>query len=126
MIRRVRIEDLPRLKELHEEAGFNWGFPDDAISAWVWVDEENEPVMMVGARILAEAVVISSKRSTPQQRLAILERLMEVVRRDVDGFGIQEGVAWIPDSIWRSFSKRLKRWGWKEIGYRSMVMKVRE
>lgn len=82
--------------------------------------------MMAGARVIAEAVLISSQKGAPQQRLEILESLMEVVRRDVDSFGIPEGVAWIPDAIWKSFSRRLKRMGWKAIRYHSMVWKLRE
>jgi hypothetical protein len=126
MIRRAQTKDLERLKALHAATGFEWDFPDDAISAWVWVDENDDAVMMAGARVIAEAVLISSKQGTPQQRLAIMERLMEVVRRDVDNFGISEAVAWIPDGIWKAFSRRLKRLGWKAIRYHSMVMKVGE
>lgn len=126
MIRRVQEKDIPRLKELHAATGFEWDFPSDMISAWVWADENDAPVMMAGARVLAEAVLISSKDGDPQQRLAILERLAEVTRRDVRELGIREAVAWLPDSIWRGFSRRLKRFGWKAIKYRSMVWKLGE
>jgi hypothetical protein len=126
MIRRLEQKDLARLEVLHREAGFDWDFPADMISSWVWVNEKDEPVMVVGARVIAEAVVISSKAGTPRQRLAILERMAEVVKRDVMELGIREGVAWIPDSIWRAFSRRLKRFGWKSIRYRSMLWKLEE
>lgn len=114
------------MREMHAAAGFDWDFPEDAISAYVWVDENDEPVVMAGGRVLAEAFLISSQKETPQRRLEIIAQLMQVVGQDVARLGIREGVAWIPDSIWKAYSRRLKRFGWKAIRYRSMVWKVRE
>jgi len=120
MIRNVEEKDLPRLRELHKATGFEWEFPENLLSAKVWVDENDEPVMMVGAKVIAEAVLISSKQQTPGMRLAILRELFDAVKNECMGNGITEAITWIPEVIWRPYSRRLKGLGWVESKYKTM------
>lgn len=120
MIRELQDKDLPLLREWHEATGFEWEFPEQMFSARVWVDANDDPVMMIGAKIIAEAVLISSKKETPGMRLAILKALFHEVRQECLAAGISEGITWVPDSIWKSYSKRLAGMGWLKSKYRTM------
>jgi len=124
MIRRLEPRDIPRLRELHAATGFEWEFPENLLSARVWTDEKDVPLMLVGAKVIAEAVVISSTAGTPGMRFQALQQMMREVEADVAKEGIEGACAWIPNVIWRSFSRRLKSFGWKESGYRTMGKKT--
>jgi len=124
MIRDMQEKDIPKLKELQAADGFEWKFPEKMFSAKVWVNAKDEPVMMIGGRMIAEAVLISSKEGTPAMRLAILQELSKVVFADAKALGVTEGVTWIPDCIWKAYSRRLKALGWMVSKFKTMSLIV--
>jgi len=126
LIRALESRDIPHLRKLHAATGYVWDFPEDLLSARVWADENDLPLMLVAAKLVVEGVVISSNAGTPGMRLEMLGRMMREVLRDADKAGIAEGFAWIPNEIWKSFSRRLRAWGWKPSNYKTMAIQVRE
>ena len=119
MIRNVEPKDLPKLRALHEATGFQWDFPEGLLSAKVWVDANDEPRMLLGAKVIAEVVLIAGE-DKPGEKLAMLEALSAAVHEDIRRSGIREAVAWLPNSIYKPFSRRLAKWGWKPSQYRTM------
>lgn len=109
MIREIRPSDIPRLKEMQGE--YKWDFESDFIDGLVAVDENDNPIMAVGAWMLAEVhCVMDGRWSTPGARLTLLRELHDTMSGNLKRRGYKQAVTWF-DAIDR-FCRRLERWGW--------------
>lgn len=110
MIRKIRLDDIPRLKEL--ENGFEWSFGVDYIDGLVSVDSEDKPVMFAGAWSRAEVHIALDKNfSTPAVRFALLKELHDAMQAEMKRKGYGQAVTWFAGKVER-FQKRLEKWGW--------------
>jgi hypothetical protein len=130
MIRPLQAKDIPRLRELHAASGFAWEFPDlrSFLSAQVFVDENDIPVILIGARPMAEVVgIFDPAWETAGVKMAAFTALYGAVEADCRAAGIKEVVAWLPPQIAKAFSRRLRRhFSWVENRWACMVGFVRE
>lgn len=117
MIRPLCPKDISHLRKLHEQSGFAWDFPADFsgfLSAQVYTDENDLPVMLIAARPIAEVVgVFSHEWENPATRMEALREMYAAVESDVRRTGIREVVSWLPPEVARSFGRRLRQvFGW--------------
>lgn len=113
MIRRIRPDDIPILKQL--EDGFAWEYGQDFLDALVWVDEDDKPVMAVAAWHRAEVHMVTNKTvETPGVRFSMLKQLHRAMEQHLSCKGVGQAVTWVghEDNAWCAFSRRLKGLGW--------------
>lgn len=110
MIRPIRAEDIPKLREL--EDGFEWEFREDFIDALVYVDENDTPKAFIGAWKRAEThVAVDKNFSTPGARFLLLNDLQEHMQRTLKADGFVEMVTWF-DPVKDRFIERMRKSGW--------------
>lgn len=130
MIRPLQEKDIAGLKQLHAASGFAWPFPEfgpEMLSALVFVDQDDRPVMLVGARKMAEVFMIADPAwEKPAIRAAALDALYLETSAELKGYGIPEVVAWLPAQVAKKFARRLcRRFGFKENRWTCLIGFVR-
>lgn len=114
----MQSEDVPVLRKLYEEHGFEYDFPDleqdEFFAKLVLVDEDDVPRQAILMRITAEMFLLQDKNwETPGIRNEAFARIHEAARRVADAVGVKDVHAWLPPEIEKSFGRRLKtRFGW--------------
>ena len=115
MIRRIGPRDLPVLKAM--ERGFAWTFGGDLLECLVLTDEQDVPLMAMGAWSRAEVHMLTGEAETPGMRFSMLKQLHAAMETQLAERGVGEVVTWVdetkPCSMWRAFRRRLSRLGWK-------------
>lgn len=116
MMRDLRDEDVPALREMYERKGLDRHFPD-VIACGKVFEIDGKPVAMVAAEVIAEIVLVVDRDfDTPGGRAAILHQLYGEVSKDLQGRGIKRGVAWIHEKVNQSFPRRIaKAIGWRVV-----------
>lgn len=118
MIRELRPDDIPALRALHEQQGFDYPFPDlsqpQFVQILVAVDDEDRPVQALMARETLELYMLGdSGWRTPKWRFATLQKLGYAMHLKLLGMGYRDVHAWLPPQVERAFGKRLvKSFGW--------------
>lgn len=113
-LRVIESKDLPRLKELFAQQGFEYDFPDlRPMVGALAVEDEGVIVEAVMARPTVELYFLGdAKWRTPQMRMEALKVLHEAMRRELCGKGFEDAHVWIPPQK-KSFVRRLMRnFGW--------------
>lgn len=91
----------------------------------VYTDEQDQPVLFVGAWQLAEVhAAVDGKWATPGARLLALNQLSDELERRLKHRGINQVVTWFDEGIDR-FKKRLFSMGWVESRKRSLHRRLR-
>ena len=112
MIRPLVASDLERVKQLQGE--LPWTFGRDFLGALAVVDENDVPVMAVGAWSRAEVHMLTDHTwATPEQRLRALAEVHEAMRLELEAQGVGEVHTWFEAA--ERFCGRLKRLGWKRL-----------
>jgi hypothetical protein len=117
-IREMVDSDIPALKAIYDEWGFDYQFPnfseDQFVTRMVLVDEFDKPVQAAIARKTTELYLFCDpKFRSPLWRLQGLKRLHEEVRRRLLGLGYKDGHIWLPPQVGKGFCRRLLRdFGW--------------
>jgi hypothetical protein len=117
IVRPLESKDIPRLREIHEEMGSDYPFPDLQsdmfVGSTVIVNEDDVPVMLVACRKTVEAFLLMDKAwKTPKWRLASFGMLHERVMEKLKVAGYDDVNAWLPPAVVKSFGKRLVAFGW--------------
>jgi hypothetical protein len=116
-IRAYQPADLERLKQLHEQQGFGYPFPDldGPLFPVVEVGEEAGEIQICGAlRVTAEAyLLMDGGYGTPRDRWQALLNIHEAVRRKATEAGFAEVQAFIPPEIAKRFGRKLAKLKWR-------------
>jgi hypothetical protein len=108
MIRNIREDDIPRLREL----GFEHEFGADFMEGVVAVNENDIPVMFVGAWSRAEVhMAIDKEWGTPGSRLALFQQVHCEMEKELKSRSVGQVVTWFGGEL-KSFKKRLQKLGW--------------
>jgi len=129
ILRAYRNEDLERIKQLHAKQGFGFPFPDltDPVFAVGCIAEEDgEAQMAAFLKVHAEAYLfLDPAHGTPRERWQALLQIHEAVRRQALELGLDGVTAWLPPSLPKAFTRRLKKLGWGKDEWESYSFRVR-
>lgn len=118
MIRRFRKSDLPRLREIHREAGYKFNFDHvhDAKHAYV-LESEGKVVGYASAIPAAELVgMVARDWRSPHERLKAFALLHKPVAESLQRSGIKKVFSFV-DRRFPKFGRRLEEMfadGWME------------
>lgn len=115
--RAMKIEDVPVLKALYVEAGYDYKMPDllaaDIEDVTVVVDDQDRPVAAGVAKRTVELYLIMGKTGHPLVKMGRIEAIHREMRKALTGKGYTDGNAFLPRSIAASYGRHLERWfGW--------------
>jgi len=118
-IRRIEPEDVPKLREIYEEMGFDYQFPDLTQAQFVDVQVAEDEGTVVGAIISRKTVenylLIKKDWKTPGWRQEIFMQLHLAAHMAVKELGFTDANCWVPPQVAKSFGRRLQRvFGWKK------------
>lgn len=121
VIRKIRKEDLPRLKEL----GFEHEIGHDFLEGICAVDENDKVVMFAGAWLRAEVhMCTDGSWGTPGARLALLNQVHDAMERELKSRNVGQAITWFDEGRKR-FKARLQRLGWMKSEFTSWYRIVR-
>jgi len=121
VIRQLRIDDLPRLKEL----GFEYEIGADFIQGVCAVDENDVVVMVAGAWSRAEVhLCVDSSFSTPGARLALLGQVHDAMEKELKARNVGQAITWFGGELKR-FKVRLQKLGWKKTELTSWFREIK-
>jgi hypothetical protein len=112
-IRDLKPEDVPVLKAIYEQQGFDYEFPED-LSVFTFirvaVDENDRPFMALASRRTEEMFMfMDGSWRTPRWRFEAFLRLHESMRALLEKLGVVDVHAWLPPEVEKSFGRRLMR-----------------
>lgn len=116
MVRDYHESDLPAIKRLHAEQGFDYALYDlDSPLCFIKkvrvVDGQVVAAMIL--RLTAETVLMVS--GSPAEKMAAMQELQpEVLDEAYHRYGLDDVFATIPNTILGRFAKRLKQLGWEK------------
>jgi hypothetical protein len=114
MIRDYRPEDFEAVKALHEGSYIDYNMPDlnHALFLVKKVQEvDGKVVAAMALRIEAETYLWCG--GGPREKMAAMCELQPAVLLEAWMSGIDNVVAWIPQSVEKKFKKRLMQLGWE-------------
>lgn len=125
MIRSYKIEDIQEVKKIHSnhfEDEFKLpDFLDNFLCAFT-TEDENGIISIGGVRTIVEAVIVTNKYRTPQERVAAIYQMLEASSFVTNKHGYDQIHAFIHDPRW---SKRLqKSFGFYPTKGQSLVFDV--
>ena len=116
IIRAYEERDLERITALHRASGFPYKFLDPQAPSCIVkkvVCDGEDVVMGAFLRQTTEAYLVTdSKWRSPAWRWAALQQLQADVVAEAVRKGVENAQAFIPPSIVKAYSKRLKMLGW--------------
>jgi hypothetical protein len=131
-IRKLEERDLPRLRELHRESGFDYPLPDFLAPEFervtVVVDENDVPVQMTAARKTVEIyAIVDPNWRNPRWRLDALLQSHEEMRQGLLESGYEDVHAWLPPEVEKSFGRRLVGiFGWIPSRWKSYSRRLKD
>lgn len=116
-IREFVPADLEILKQIHNQQGFDYPFPDISdplfVSKLVMEDDSARPVMASIARLTCEMyLLMEPEAGSPRDRYERILSLHRAGERDLSARGLDDAHAWLPPRVARRFGKRLETLGW--------------
>lgn len=110
--------DLPRLKEIHSEAGYQFPFPDLSSPlighVKVLVDDEDFPLMAVCSKLVPEVILLCAPGGEmhPLMKLKGIGMIHEAMRKELEP-EYDEAFCFVPPEIEKSYGNHLRRkFGW--------------
>lgn len=128
-MRRFRKSDIPRLRQIYEDAGYSFGFenllPKKGQCAKVIV-EGGLVVGIAKARKTAEVIaMVDPQYGSPHRRLKVFADLHLPLAEWMESKGIEIATAFT-DPKYPKFGERLSRLGWSESLWRSFYVRVKD
>lgn len=116
VVRDFTLDDLPRVKELHERMGLDYRLPDLQSPLFIIrkvVEVDGQIVAITAARVEAELYLfVDHEVADPEQRWDALQRLNDSVMDEAYwSKGLDNCVLWCPVEVEKSFGKRLTALG---------------
>jgi len=131
VIRDYKIKDFRDVKRIHAQGGLDYQFPD--INSPLFIVRKvmtvnDKVVCAVLWRMEVETYLLLDQESTlgPEEKMMALRALQVEGLHELWTKGIDNCVAWIPESVEKHFSKRLTQLGWEpdRDGWRSWSRKT--
>jgi hypothetical protein len=111
MIRRMKPEDLPQVRQIHQRGGYDFELPENMIDAYV-MEDGGRIVALAGAEICAHVfMVIDPTWGSPHRRMELVESFHWPISRDLLKRGIQRAYMWF-EPRFKSFTRRMRPLGW--------------
>lgn len=114
----MRIDDIPALRELHREAGYDYEFPDltakEIEDVTVIVDGDDKPLAAGVAKRTLELYLIMGRAGHPLVKMERIRELHRAMAAKLKTRGFTEGNAFLPPEIAGSYGRHLARLGWVE------------
>lgn len=115
-IRRALPEDHAHLKAMHGQMGIDYELPDldDMVSKLVFEDDEGKVRMAILLRPTVEAYMLvdRTEKVSARERWSRFLCLHRAALQEAAAKGFQDGYAFPPPHLDRSFGGKLKRLGW--------------
>jgi len=112
----MHIGDIPVLRELYKEAGYDYEFPDltakEIEDVTVVVDENGRPLAAGVAKRTLELYLIMGKSGHPLVKMERIKELHRAMAKTLKEKGFTEGNAFLPPEIAKSYGRHLLRLGW--------------
>lgn len=114
-IRRYRAKDFVKISSLFKKTGFDYNLPTrrELIESEVFVDDNDEVIMWLGAKLVPEFYLIMDPSwETPGMRFETFTLLHNHMIDRLADRGIYEGTISVPPQVEKSFGRRLTKLGW--------------
>ena len=115
-IRHALPEDDVRLKAIHEHMGIHYELPDLSKMAIKLVFEDDEGCVLMGIllRPTVEAYMLldTQEKTSARERWSRFLCLHRAALREAAARGFDDGYAFLPPDLDRSFGRKLERLGW--------------
>lgn len=113
-VRDLRSSDIPILQAMQGE----FPYPDDPLdsleSVRVVVDDDDKPLMAVGAKRLVELYLWCGNLERPLAKMYALRLLHEDMAKELKKLGYNAVEAFLPPPVAKRFARRLqKSFGWR-------------
>ena len=116
MTRAMKIDDIPALRELYREAGYDYIFPDlmakEIEDVTVVIDENDKPLAAGIAKRTLELYLIMGRAGHPLVKLDRIRELHRAMTKTLKAKGFTEGNAFLPPEVAKSYGRHLARLGW--------------
>lgn len=110
--------ELPELRRIHQESGYDFKFPDLADTRFaIQRSLRHEGKLMAAVVVKLEGecyLFLDHKASTPFERFFGLQRLQNDLVEQARRIGLDELYCVLPPEIEKSFGPRLEEAGWKK------------
>jgi hypothetical protein len=112
----MKLEDVPVLRELHREAGYDYEFPDlttkEIEDVTVVVDENDQPLAAGVAKRTLELYLIMGRAGHPLVKIKRIRELHQEMTKKLKAKGFTEANAFLPPELADSYGRHLARFGW--------------
>lgn len=127
MIRKMRSADVPKLKALHEKAGYGFEFPSvEQIEVARVIEEGGRIVGWVGAKLEAEIVgIFDLDWGTPGERMKAFAHLHAPIAVELNRLKVQTANVHL-DPKFPAFGRRLSQLGWSKALWSNYFMDVKK
>jgi hypothetical protein len=111
MIRPMRPEDLPAVRELHRRTQYEFALPEKLEAAQV-MEEDGRIIGMAGAELCAHVfVVLDPDWGSPHQKMALIESFHWPIAQELFSKGVQYAFTFVEPKF-RRYLRRLQTLGW--------------
>ena len=123
LIRELQASDIPKIEAIYRRSPAKYDIPmlDSQMieSAYVMVDEDDEPHAMLAAERIAEIfLVLDHDWETPAFRAIALNELAQTVRGTMEAKQYRSAYAFLGDDIPKGYDRRLF-----QLGARKMMVR---
>lgn len=123
-IRAFSPKDEPALREIHSRRGFGDAFPANIADFLVAVDDQDQPLMAAGAKLIPEITLICTCQPHPLVKLRGIALLHEALRDKLSAGNHTEAHAFLAPQIERAFGRHLvKHFGWRAT-WKSFAIRI--
>jgi hypothetical protein len=130
-IRPYKESDLPHLKQIHSDAGYDFPFPDFSSPflghVQVLVDTEDIPLMAVCSKLVPEITLLCAPHGTmhPLTKLKGIGLIHESMREVLTADGHDEAFAFVPPEIEKNYGRHLvRKFNWEQTWAAFRIGKV--
>ena len=112
MIRALTIEDIEKLKEIHQKYYSDFEFPDFSkfLCSFAVTDESNRIITGGGVKPIAESILLTDKQFSARDRRIALLQILQASMFVIGKAGYDQLHAFIKDEKW---SVQLKKYGFR-------------
>jgi len=124
MIRRPRLDELDKLRELHEQRKEEFTFPEiDLLSSLYVITDDDDNIIGFGAiQPIFESVIVIDKSKSLSVKVNVFEQLLEKAHEEMKEQGITQLHAFVQDIKFENFL--IGRYGFVPTVGVSLVKKV--
>jgi hypothetical protein len=115
-VRDVSLEDIPALKQIHEEMGFDYKMPDLSsplvLTKKAITDASGKIIGACYTLLQAETYLLLDPELSPSEKVAAITEVDREVAGESYEKGLNSLVCYLPPGVEEKFQKRLLACGW--------------